>query len=209
MKKNLFTHTIGLICRWYRKTFHKEWDVVKHGFDFFQEFADIYGNTINNLEAAERFLNDFMKQTNGWVIVDFMDTDNWDCIRKIEVDKKNKLIWFYWQIPSGDPIKEKMRQMVFPLDCYGMCLKFDNVRFVSDKHNRCIGIIINGYTIREKNIKGFAQYDGWEIKEIDTGHSFFSINLVRKKNDVLQYWRFMNTPISSFWIIPKCLKIHP
>lgn len=94
-----------------------------------------------------------MEQTNGWVIVDFLDADNWDCIRKFEVDKQNNLIWFYWQIPSDDPIKETMKRMVFPLGYYGMCLKFDNVKFVRDKHNRCIGIILNGYTIRERNVK--------------------------------------------------------
>lgn len=209
MKRNLFTYAIGLIRRWYRKNFHKEWNVVRHGFYFFQEFADIYGDTINNLEIAERFLKDFMEQTNGWVIVDFLDADNWDCIRKFEVDKQNNLIWFYWQIPSDDPIKETMKRMVFPLGYYGMCLKFDNVKFVRDKHNRCIGIILNGYTIRERNVKKFAQYDGWEVKGIDAEHSFFSVNVVREKDDVFQHWRFMNTPISSFWIIPKCLKIHP
>lgn len=209
MKGNLFTYTIGLIRRWYRMNFHKEWNVVKHGFYFFQEFADIYGDTINDLETVERFLKDFMEQTNGWVIVDFLDTDNWDCIRKIEVDKQNKLIWFYWQIPSGDPIKEKMKRMVFPLEYYGMCLKFDNVKFVQDNHNRCIGIILNGYTIRERDVKRFAQYGGWEIKGFDTENSFFSMNIVRRKDDVFQHWRFMNTPISSFWIIPKCLNIHP
>lgn len=209
MKKFLFRHTIGLIRRWCRKNLHKEWDVVKHGFDFFQEFADIYGDTINDLDKAERFLKDFMEQTNGWVIVDFLDTDNWDCIKKIEVDKQNKLIWFYWQIPSGDHIEEVMRRMVFPLGYYGMCLKFDNVKFVRNKHNQCIGIILNGYTIREKYVKRYAQYDGWEINGIDTKHSFFSVSVVRWKDDVFQHWRFMNTPISSFWIIPKCLKIHP
>ena len=48
-----------------------------------------------------------MGQTGGWVIVDFLDSDNWDCIRKVDVDKQNGLIWFYWQIPSGDPLEEK------------------------------------------------------------------------------------------------------
>ena len=131
MSINWFRHIRGLIRRWYRKNFHKDWKVVEHGLDFFQEFADIYNDTINDLETAERFFKDFMEQTKGWVIVDFLDTDNWDCIRKVEVDKQNGLIWFYWQIPSGDPI----RKMVFPLGYYGMCLKFDNVRFLEGKRN--------------------------------------------------------------------------
>lgn len=209
MSINRFRHIRGLIRRWYRKNFHKDWKVVEHGLDFFQEFADIYNDTINDLETAERFFKDFMEQTKGWVIVDFLDTDNWDCIRKVEVDKQNGLIWFYWQIPSGDPLEEKMRKMVFPFGYYGMCLKFDNIRFLKGKRNRCFGIIVNGYTIRERNIKGFTKNGGWEIKGMDATSSFFSTSVVREKDGVFQHWRFMNTPISSFWIIPKQLNVHP
>lgn len=150
-----------------------------------------------------------MGQTGGWVIVDFLDSDNWDCIRKVDVDKQNGLIWFYWQIPSGDPLEEKMRKMVFPFGYYGMCLKFDNIRFLKGKRNRCFGIIVNGYTIRERNIKGFTKNGGWEIKGMDATSSFFSTSVVREKDGVFQHWRFMNTPISSFWIIPKQLNVHP
>ena len=209
MNIRYFRRIKGLIRRWYRKNFPKNWEVVEHGLDFFQEFADIYGDTINDIETAERFFKDFMEQTKGWVIVDFLDTDNWDCIRKIEVDKQKGLIWFYWQIPSGDPIEEKMRKMVFPFGYYGMCLKFDNVRFVKEKRNMCIGIIVNGNTIREKNVKGFAKNDGWIIQGMDNASSFFSTSVVREKDGVFQHWRFMNTPISSFWIIPKHLNVHP
>lgn len=209
MSINWFRHIRGLIRRWYRKNFHKDWKVVEHGLDFFQEFADIYNDTIIDLETAERFFKDFMEQTKGWVIVDFLDTDNWDCIRKVEVDKQNGLIWFYWQIPSGDPLEEKMRKMVFPFGYYGMCLKFDNIRFLKGKRNRCFGIIVNGYTIRERNIKGFTKDGGWEIKGMDATSSFFSTSVVREKDGVFQHWRFMNTPISSFWIIPKQLNVHP
>ena len=209
MNIRYFRRIEGLIRRWYRKNFHKNWEVVEHGLDFFQEFADIYGDTINDIETAERFFKDFMEQTEGWVIVDFLDTDNWDCIRKVEVDKQNGLIWFYWQIPSGDPFEEKIRKMVFPLGYYGMCLKFDNVRFLIGKRNRCFGIVVNGYTIQNKDVEKFAKHGNWKIKATDAKSSFFSTSLVREKNGVFQHWRFMNTPISSFWIIPKRLNIHP
>lgn len=74
----LVRHIRGRIRRWYRKTFHKNWGVVEHGLYFFQEFADIYGDSINDIDSAERFFADFMQETGGWVIVDFLDTDNCD-----------------------------------------------------------------------------------------------------------------------------------
>lgn len=198
----------GLLRRWYRKRFRKNMSVVEDGLWFFQEFADIYGDSVNDIDAAERFFTDFMKETGGGVIVDFLDTDNWDCIRKVEVDKKNGLIWFYWQIPK-DPITDMMRKMAFPLDYYGMCLKFDNVRFIRGKRGKCFGICVNGFTIREKNTKGFGKADGWDVRWMDSNSSFFATRLVRTKDNTSQIWRFMNTPISSFWIIPKMLNIRP
>ncbi len=209
MNINLFKSLRGLLRRWYRRNFYKKLKVIEHGFDLFQEFADIYNDTINDIETADLFFKDFMEQTEGKVIVDFLDTDNWDCIRKIDVDKRNGLVWLYWQIPSANPIVEKMRHMVFPLGYYGMCLKFDNVRFVKGKRNMCIGIIVNGYTIREKNVKGFAKNGGWIVSSMDSASSFFSTCVVRERSGVSQYWRFMTTPISSFWIIPKRINIHP
>ena len=209
MNKPFIKYLRGRARRWYRKAFHKNWDVVEHGLYYFQEFADLYNDSVEDINTAELFFNDFMNETNGWVIMDFLDTDNWDRIKKIEVDKQNGLVWFYWQIPSGDPVDEYMMRMVFPLGYYGMCLKFDNVRFVKDKRDKCIGIIVNGFTIREKNIKGFAKNGGWEIKNINAGESFFSTSLIREKDGVFQHWRFINSPISSFWIIPKKLNIHP
>lgn len=209
MNRSITKFIRGFVSRKFRKLFHKKWDVVDHGAKYFQEFSDIYSDTINDMDTAERFFKDFMEETQGWVIVDFIDTDNWDCIRKIEVDKENRLIWFFWQIPSGDILEEEMRRMIFPFGYYGICLKFDNVRFVQGKGNKCIGIIVNGYTIREKNIKGLVKNGGWNIKCIDSQSSFFSTNVVREKDGVMQFWRFINTPITSFWIVPKQLNLRP
>ena len=162
-----FTHIKGRTRRWYRKKFHRSWEIIGHGLDFFQEFADSYGDSINDIDSAEVFFTDFIQETKGLVIIDFLDTDNWDCIRKVEVDKDNGLIWFYWQVPDKNPEVDELRRMVLPLDYYGMCLKFDNVRFIRGKRRKCFGICVNSYTIREKNIKGVEKKDGWGIKAID------------------------------------------
>ena len=98
-----FTHIKGRTRRWYRKKFHRSWEIIGHGLDFFQEFADSYGDSINDIDSAEVFFTDFIQETKGLVIIDFLDTDNWDCIRKVEVDKDNGLIWFYWQVPDKNP----------------------------------------------------------------------------------------------------------
>lgn len=207
--KRKFFYIRGLFRRWYRKRFRKGKSMVEDGLRVFQEFADIYGDSINDIETAEKFFKEFQEETGGTVIVDFLDTDNWDCIRKIEVDKQNGLIWFYWQILEDDPIVNMMRKMAFQLDYYGLCLKFDNVRFIRGKKRKCYGICVNGFTIKEKNVKGFATVGGWTVKGIDNKSSFFATEVVRVNGKTSQYWRFVNTPISSFWILPKGLNIRP
>ena len=199
----------GYLRRFYRKTFKRKMEAWDNGLWFFQEFADIYGDSINDINAAEKFFDDFMRETEGSIILDYLDTDNWDCVRKVEVDKPNGLIWFYWQVLDKDPIVNEMRKMAFPLDNYGMCLKFDKVRFIRGKRNKCLGICIYGFTIREKKVESYAKADGWDIKGKNTDESFFSISVVREKNKTYQHWRFMTTPICSFWLIPKGLGINP
>lgn len=208
IKKSLTCYR-GLLRRWYRRHFKKQLSIIGNGQWFFQEFSDIYGDTINDIDQANSFFLDFIKETDGKVIVDFLDTDNWDCIRKIKVDRQQGLVWFYWQMPHDDPIVDMMRKMAFPLDYYGICLKFDNVRFIRNKKGKCFGFCVNGYTINKKDIKDIAQSDGWEIKGIDSDSSFFSTNVVRVKDGISQTWRIMNTPISSFWVIPKHMNIYP
>ena len=199
----------GYLRRFYRKTFKRKMEAWDNGLWFFQEFADIYGDSINDINAAEKFFDDFMRETEGSIILDYLDTDNWDCVRKVEVDKPNGLIWFYWQVLDDDPIINEMRKMAFPLDVYGMCLKFDKVRFIRDKKNRCFGICIYGFTIRERKVESYAKAGGWNIKGKNTDESFFSISILREKSKVYQHWRFMTTPICSFWLIPKGLGINP
>ena len=199
----------GYLRRFYRKTFKRKMEAWDNGLWFFQEFADIYGDSINDINAAEKFFDDFMRETEGSIILDYLDTDNWDCVRKVEVDKPNGLIWFYWQVLDDDPIINEMRKMAFPLDVYGMCLKFDKVRFIRDKKNRCFGIYIYGFTIRERKVESYAKAGGWNIKGKNTDESFFSISILREKSKVYQHWRFMTTPICSFWLIPKGLGINP
>lgn len=199
----------GKVSRWFRRTLMKSKTTIKQGLPIFQEYADIYGESINSIEEAKTFFDDFIKEMGSSVNVDFLDTDNWDCIRRVEIDTENELIWLFWQVLDEDPDVNTMRKMILPLDYYGVCLKFDNIRFVREKKGKCYAICVNGYTLTEKNIKRIASANGWQVKGIDNNASFFSSSIVRIKDGESQFWRFMNTPITSFWIIPKSVEINP
>ena len=139
-------------------------EAIKKGLDIFQELDDKYGDTINDLDIAEAFFADFMSKTGGAVIIDFLDTDNWDYIKKYEIDKAQGNLKLYFRLPCADPIEKQMRQMAFPFDYYSLVLKFKSIRFARDKNQRCFGFVVNGYTSKDKDVRRYVKSDGWTEK---------------------------------------------
>lgn len=202
------TKQIALLKRQWRKRRHTEYNVFENGLLFFQEFADIYGDSIDTLDKFELFMDDFMTETKGQVIVDMLDADNWDCIRGYSIEKDAKILYLYWQMKESDAEKRLLRQMAFPLDVYGLAIRLKNVQFIKDKKGRCFAICINGYTIPDSDINKRLKKLDPKKSMIDADTSFFSTNYVRVDQDPSEDMRIMKTPIKSFWLIPKCLNIH-
>ena len=177
--------------------------------EMFTALADKYGDSINTLQKAEEFFDDFFKQTNGVVIVDYLDSDNDDRIEKVAFDHNNGLMTIYTRLPEKDPVLRKMRRMALPFDSYSILVRCKNVRFVRVKDNKCMAIIVNGYTMHRNMVKAYANSIGSKIVRMDEKGSFFTTNVIMNNNADNEYLRAMTTPITSFWIIPKGLMIHP
>ena len=180
---------------------------IRKGLEMFQTLADKYQNSINDLGVADNFFAEFMQMTGGAVIIDFLDADNWDYIYQYEVDKARGLLKLFFRLPCKDPEEKKMRQMVFPFDYYALVVKFRNVRFLRDKNGRCAGFVVNGYTLKDKEVKRYVMSDGWTEKGYDNVSSFFSSAYVREQGGLYEHARVMTTPITSFWIFPKMLML--
>lgn len=176
--------------------------------DMFSAIADKYGDSINTTKEAEGFFQDFMKQTEGWVIVDFLDQDNDDHIEGIAFNHEHGLLTLYTQLPEHDPLIAEMRRMVFPCDTYSILVRFKNIRFVRIKDNKCLAIVINGYTMPEKMIKQYAESIQPDNLNIDAKYSFFTTNLLREKDKKIECIRAITTPITSFWILSKDVDLH-
>ena len=180
---------------------------IRKGLDIFQALADKYQDTINDLNVADNFFAEFMQMTGGAVIIDFLDADNWDYIYQYEVDKARGLLKLFFRLPCKDPEEKKMRQMVFPFDFYALVVKFRNVRFLRDKNGKCAGFVVNGYTLKDKEVKRYVWSNGWTEKGYDNVSSFFSSAYVREQGGLYEHARVMTTPITSFWIFPKMLML--
>lgn len=97
--------------------------------------------------------------------------------------------------------------MVFPFDYYALVVKFRNVRFLRNKNGKCVGFVVNGYTLKDKEVKRYVKSDGWTEKGYDNVSSFFSSAYVREQGGLYEHARVMTTPITSFWIFPKMLML--
>ena len=176
--------------------------------NIFQELVDTFGETICDLDIADTFFSEFMNKTQGAVVVDFLDTDNWDKICGYETDKGNGLLKLYFRLPCKNQEEKLLRQMAFPFDYYSMVLKFKSLEFLFDKNRCCLGFVVNGYTVTEKNVRRYIKSDGWVEKCLESGSSFFSLDFLREKNGLYECSRFLTTPITSFGVFPKTLNIN-
>lgn len=197
--------------RHYRKKIHKDWNIMNKGIEIFREFAHIYGTSINDIRDADKFFKDFMHETKGKVNIDFLDTYNWDCIKDFQVNIEQNLIYLLFRLPETDPNEKEMRGMAFPYDTYGLIIKFKNIRFVQDKTNDRLAIVVNGYTFKSNEIDQFIKTivsDPNNYRK-DDSRSFFSTDVLWKKDETIEFMRIMKTPITSLWIIPKKPRLNP
>ena len=182
--------------------------IGKDEVELFTCLADKYNDKIEDSHIAEIFFNDFIRETKGCVNVDCLDADNDDRIECVKFDHDEGMMCLCTRIPEEDLEIREMRKMIFPFDIYSFLIRFKNIHFIRAKDEKCLAIVVNGYTMKKKMIQSFAKKGGYTIKGYDEKSSFFTSNLVREKDGEYEYIRAMKTPITSFWIIPKRLIIN-
>lgn len=179
------------------------------GIKLFTDYADVYGDSINDTRTAERFFVEFLSETGGAVNVDYLDKDNDDRISAVDYDHDAGFIRICTRIPEADPEMRAIRRMALPFDTYSILVRLKNIRFVRVKDNKCIGIVVNGFTVHRKEIEREVGRKGNKVLKINEAGSFFSTNLIMELNGEYELMRAMKTPITSFWIIPKNVSITP
>lgn len=176
----------------------------------FEKLVIDYPNReISDIEQLELFFRHFMDVTKGVVNVDFLDEDNWDHLEKVEIYKDENLLFLYWKLPEDDEELAEMRRMVFPFDKYSLALSFQCLRFITNKQDECIAIVIKGYTVSRKDIISKLTAGGYTIKDMRENDQMIATDVLLAKDKERHLVRFLKTPITSFWIIPKDIYINP
>lgn len=185
-------------------------DPLKEGDKIFAELAKRFDDKIiTDIDKAAAFLESLLEKTQGLVIVDFLDTGNWDCIDGLEADSKNGLLFLHWRDyrKSSETEEEALaRKMAFPADLYAAMIHFNEIRIVDT--SKCPLLFVRGYALKDKEIKKHLGKGSQDFELFDD-RKFFSKTVIRKYDGTLQLIECFNTPIFSMVILPKNSKLRP
>ncbi len=181
-------------------------DPIKSGSKIFKKIAEEFeGKNILGKDNINKFFSILMKETKGLVIVDFLDTTNWDKIESFEFDENGNLtlVWYDYRSIVESEIEAEMRKMVSPGSFYGLTINPNSIKPIITKDTALF--LINGYSKTTNQIKKLMKNDSSEFKVFD--NSFFAKRVIRKIENDWQDYEFHCTPIFSIAIIPKDLRM--
>lgn len=177
-------------------------DPIKDSTMIFKNLAEsFHGQKLTQLSEIKSFFSDLITQTNGWVILDFLDTANWDQIEAFELSEEGllTLIWHDYRNVEESEIDKEIRQMVFPASLYSLGISVNSIVPVIGEKSAIF--LINGYAKTDKEINKLYKEGSSEYKLYN--NSFFERRIVRK---ISSHWEVIDyhcTPIYSLVIIPK------
>jgi len=158
----------------------------------FEEFKD---KNLSEVTEARNLFKKLIECTEGWVIVDFLDSGNWDCLKSVEIDEEEGYLFMHWDdYPSTTFDVYKPTTTSLLIHYQDIYLNYEeNLPFAC----------IRGYAIKEHEILKY-----FKKKELDARHikedkqNFCSIYKIDREKFFEECYCY-NTPIYSILIIPK------
>ncbi|HTX91805.1 MAG TPA: hypothetical protein VMC09_11390 [Anaerolineales bacterium] len=177
-------------------------DPIKNGRAIFKKLAeDFGGQKITQISEIKRFFSELIKQTDGLVILDFLDTGNWDNFESFELrdDGFLTLIWHDYRTAEESEEDKEIRQMIFPASLYSLGISISSITLIIGE--KMAIFLLNGYAKTEKEINKLYKSESSEYKIYND--RFFEKRIVRKISGKWEVIDFHCTPIYSIAIIPK------
>lgn len=176
-------------------------DPIREGTKIFLELASEFEGKIDD-EKVDQFFQRLMTLTRGLVILDFLDSANWDMIQSFRFDRESKnlsLIWHDYEGQEESEEEKSLRKLAFPGDSYELHIKLRSIEVIRGK-SFCI-FVLNGYATEDKELKKLY---GGEADEFHfDNESFFSKGIYRKRGTDWRVIRAHHTPLYSIAILPK------
>lgn len=159
-------------------------DPVKNGIEVFNEVLNGLDGNICNQSAAQ-LLTSLVSETDGLVIVDFLDLSNWDMIERVEFENSDNVLTLTWHsFPEENP------PYAFQ---FVMKLRHIQIR----RFTRFPALFFKGYALNKKDIERLCG----KKKNVKThSETFFSKSVTCEKNNDI---RIHHTPLYAAVLLPK------
>jgi hypothetical protein len=178
-------------------------DPLQDGNAILRKLAYDFGDSeIIEANDIDVFFSRLLKDTKGLVILDFLDTANWDRIESYQFEESRRhltLTWHNYTNAQEGQYEKSVRRIIFPADIYRAFLHIQSVVPVPMKESAIF--LINGFTLSKKRIKAIFQPESSEFDFRDT--SFFEKRVIRRHAD---FWEIIDchcTPLYTMAILPK------
>lgn len=172
-------------------------DPILLGNTIFQEIIKDYPNQIKDPFEAVSLLERIIHETRGLAILDFIDYGGWDKISSVSYDENDNVFHLYWHENGQEGKRGSSRD--------GLCFVFQEL--VTYSNDSLSGIFFRGYSIKKNKIRKILSNHGDDLT-IEKNRNFFC-EFKRTVNFVKESFRFLNSPIYSFAIIPKNTILKP
>lgn len=181
-------------------------DPIREGSLIFSKLAsNISTDEVRDINLVYRFLIDLISNTNGLVMLDFLDTSGWDRLTNIHVDVYNNYLYLIWYQYSeeNEIIEYEIGGDIFSSSFTGLFMHFQSMKIIQTR--RFPAFILQGYAFSEKELKKifFKNTEKFEFRTYNN----FSTDIVRKTNKKTQEITCINTPFHSILILPKDRRI--
>ena len=180
-------------------------DPIVEGHTIFAEVAgDLPKEEVRDLEQAAAILEELIVRTKGLVIVDFLDSGNWDNLHSCEYDAETGRLSLYWRDYRAEDkaTLEKdgiIDRPMFMASSYSSTMQFQSLRIQRASHYPML--LLRGYAVTEKEIKRTIGEGASEIDHRSDG--LFSHVVYKKVDGLIHRVDFIKSPIYSILILPK------
>ncbi|MCC3159357.1 hypothetical protein LJ737_19095 [Hymenobacter sp. 15J16-1T3B] len=164
-------------------------------------FQDFGKESIYDINLLDKFLNRLLKETEGWVIVDFLDSGCWDCIGSYSIDKDKNYLTLNWHYYKGDRINSFIKENKYKPNISSILLHFKDMQLVELKNLPFI--TIRGYAMKHKEILSYLKTIDPDVKDSYEYRKNFYIDYELDRGEYAENCYCYNTPIYSIIIIPK------
>lgn len=179
-------------------------DPISQGGDIFQKIFNKYPNDeIKNIEQVYKLLKEIIEETEGLVILDFLDAGCWDCLGSVEIDEEKGYLILNWHHYSGNNQESSLDKAISTGNITrSLLISFQ--KLIIGRHEKFPFISIKGFYDDEKKMKNYlSNRKGYnKVSRIDNESNFHKSFVINNEKDEY-YFDCYNTPIYSLLIIPK------